>query len=84
MAHVYVLQSETSGKFYIGSAVDLARRLSEHRRQHSPFTRQGGPWKLVYEEQFSQLVQGRRRERQLKSWKSHQAIKKLIQSEKSG
>ena len=84
MAHVYILQSQSSRRFYVGSAVDLPRRLSEHQRHHSPFTRHGGPWELVYHEEFTDLAQARRRERRLKSWKSHREIKKLIESKKSG
>src|SRR5260370_585133 len=43
MPTVYVLQSESSGKFYIGSAQDLPSRLAEHNRSHSPYTRNRGP-----------------------------------------
>jgi predicted GIY-YIG superfamily endonuclease len=31
---LYILQSQTTGNFYIGSAFDLEERLSEHRRGH--------------------------------------------------
>jgi len=45
-AFLYILQSETSGKFYVGSTDDLNRRISEHVRGHTPATRGRGPWKL--------------------------------------
>ena len=32
MACVYILQSEASQRFYIGSTTDLTRRLEEHGR----------------------------------------------------
>ncbi len=32
MAFVYILQSESTGRFYVGSSDDLERRLSEHLR----------------------------------------------------
>ncbi len=84
MAHVYILQSRSNGRFYVGSTTELPRRLSEHQRRHSPFTKHGGPWELAYTEEFPNLEQARKRERQLKSWKSHQALKKLIESQKLG
>src|SRR5216684_5991134 len=46
MAFVYILQSETTGRFYIGSTDDLERRLAEHLRGHSPATRGRGPGNL--------------------------------------
>jgi len=53
VAFVYVLQSRASGRFYIGSTSDLSRRLAEHARRHSPYTRDRGPWELVYQEEYA-------------------------------
>jgi putative endonuclease len=80
MAFVYILQSETTGRFYIGSTDDLERRLSEHLRGHSPATRRRGPWTLVYKEQFDTVVEARRREYKIKQWKSAKLIQALIRS----
>ncbi len=80
MAFVYILQSETTGRFYIGSTDDLERRLAEHLRGHSPATRGHGPWKLVYKEQFDTIVEGRRREYEIKRWKSAKLIQALFRS----
>ncbi len=80
MAFLYILESETTGRFYMGSTDDLERRLSEHLRGHSPATRGRGPWKLVYKEQFESLLEARRRELQIKRWKSAKVIQALIQS----
>jgi putative endonuclease len=68
--HVYVLRSVSTGAFYVGSTSDLPRRLAEHQRRHSPYTRGRGPWELVYREEFADLSVARRREQQIKSWKS--------------
>jgi putative endonuclease len=78
MPAAYILQSESSGKFYIGSAKDLPSRLAERLRGHSPYTRNRGPWVLVYSERHSLLAEARRRERQIKSWKSHRSVQDLI------
>ena len=80
MAFVYILESETTGRFYVGSTDDLERRLSEHLRGHSPATRARGAWKLVYKEQCESLLEARRRELQVKRWKSAKMIQALIQS----
>jgi len=84
VAFVYVLRSRSSGRFYIGSTTDLQRRLAEHARGHSPYTRDRGPWELVYQEEYAELAQARRRERQMKSWKSHRLIQQLIESQAQG
>ena len=80
MPCVYILQSESSGRFYIGSTNDLERRLSEHRRAHSLATRGRGPWKLVHTEEFFSLTEARRRELEIKKWKSAQMIRGLLES----
>ena len=63
MAFVYILQSEATQRFYVGSTGDLSRRLQEHARGHSLATRGRGPWKLVHQEPFASLLEARRRER---------------------
>ena len=78
MGFLYILQSSSSGKFYTGSTDDLDRRFLEHQRGKSPATRGGGPWKLVYWEQFESLLEARRRESEIKKWKSARLIKALI------
>jgi putative endonuclease len=77
-AFLYILQSQTSGKFYVGSTDDLDRRLSEHARNHTPSTRGRGPWTLVHKEEFASLLQSRRREMEIKRWKSARLIRALI------
>jgi putative endonuclease len=78
MASLYVLQSTSSGKFYIGSADDVPKRLAGHQRGQTPYTRGRGPWVLVHQEQYPTLAEAQRRERQLKSWKSHHSIQEMI------
>jgi putative endonuclease len=79
-ASLYILQREPSGKFYVGSTDDLDRRLSEHARGHTPSTRGRGPWKLVHKEEFATLLEARRRELEIKRWKSSKMIQALIRS----
>ena len=82
MAYVYILQSKSTGRFYVGSTSDLERRLAEHHRAHSLATRGRGPWVLVYQEEFPTLREARQRERQIKSWKSAKLIAQLVAQNK--
>jgi putative endonuclease len=78
MASLYILQSDSTGRFYVGSTDDLSRRLTEHGRGHSLATRGRGPWRLVYQESFCTLLEARRRELEIKRWKSAKLIRKLV------
>jgi len=70
MFFTYVLQSEKTGKFYVGSTGDLQSRLEEHNLGKSPYTKGRGPWKLVYNELFETVGQSCKREQEIKSWKN--------------
>ena len=82
MPYIYILQSESSGRYYVGSTNDLERRFSEHLRSHSLATRGRGPWAIVYKEKFPSLLEARRRELQIKRWKSAKLIAELIEAAK--
>jgi putative endonuclease len=83
--YTYILQSESSGQFYIGSTEDLERRVAQHNAPQytgSKTTKRfHGPWKLVYAESFPSRSQAVVRERQLKAWKSKKAIARLIKDQ---
>jgi putative endonuclease len=53
---VYIIQSETNGRFYCGHSSDPQRRLRQHNDpeyQLSKTTKRfKGPWKLVWEQEF--------------------------------
>jgi putative endonuclease len=82
MPSVYILESQASKRFYIGSATNAGLRLSEHHRGQTTSTRGRGPWVMVHCEEFETMTEARRRERQLKSWKSHRSIQELINRER--
>ena len=69
-AWVYVLQG-SSGRHYIGSTVDLERRLEEHRRGHTHTTKRlGTTIEIVASRAFDSLDEARRVERKLKAKKN--------------
>lgn len=83
---VYVLQSESTGRYYIGQGKDLRVRLKKHNNGESRSTKGGRPWRLVYSEDYPTRSEAVRRERYLKSpkgWKELQEIKDRITSERS-
>ncbi|MCF2496131.1 GIY-YIG nuclease family protein [Dyadobacter chenhuakuii] len=45
---VYVLFSDSLGKFYVGQTQDLDSRLRRHNEGRVNFTAKGIPWKLVH------------------------------------
>ena len=48
--YVYILQSESSGRYYVGQTKDLAKRVAYHNANYSLALKNRGPWKLVYSE----------------------------------
>jgi putative endonuclease len=78
MYFVYVLQSETSGRLYIGSTGHLIRRFHEHQRGKTRATRHHGPWFMPYYELVETRSQAVRRERKLKAWKNAARIRALF------
>ena len=66
MYYVYLIKSKKHGKIYTGYTSDLRRRLAEHNRGKSVYTRNGIPWQLVYYEAYASKEDARKRERSLK------------------
>lgn len=78
MYFTYILRSESSGRFYIGSTDHLIRRYDEHQRGKNRATRNRGPWFMPYYEIYATRSEAVRRERQIKSMKSRDYLLALI------
>lgn len=50
MYYTYILFSQTADRYYVGSTDDLERRLEDHKRGKSKYTRQVNDWALKYYE----------------------------------
>ena len=48
MYYCYILQSQTTGKLYIGQTNNLQDRISRHNAGANPATRNKGPWELLF------------------------------------
>ncbi len=79
--YLYILQSETNGHYYIGSAIDPDRRLSQHNANAVAATRGKGPWKRRALVEFSDVDAARKSELFVKRQKSRLVIKKIISGE---
>ncbi|MCR4276828.1 MAG: GIY-YIG nuclease family protein [Candidatus Roizmanbacteria bacterium] len=78
MFFIYIIESTLSGKYYIGCTDNINRRLIDHNKGLSKYTRNKGPWVLKYSEEYGNLSEARKREKQIKSWKKRKYIKKLF------
>ena len=78
MYSAYVLRSVSTGRLYVGSTEDFARRLAEHQRGDARYTRGRGPWEVVLVEEFSTRAEAMRRERDLKSGQGRAWIRQRL------
>ena len=62
---VYVIQSR-EGRFYIGLSDDVVRRVKQHNRGQSRWTKGRGPWKIVWQSEELSLTDARKLENRLK------------------
>jgi putative endonuclease len=74
---VYVLRNPEK-RLYIGYTIDLKRRVCEHQEGKGGWTRDRGPWELVYYETFAGRKEAMRRERNLKRGKANQELRVLV------
>ena len=80
MFYVYVLQSESTKRFYIGFTADLEQRIGQHTSGVTKSTKNRGPWKLVYTGKYDSRAEAMRRERFLKSGQGREQLAALIAS----
>jgi len=67
MYYTYVIQSQKSKRWYTGSTNDLRKRLNQHNKGKSTWTKDSIPWKLIYYEACLNEEDARSREKYLKS-----------------
>ena len=82
MAAVYILQSLRDGRFYIGSSVDLNKRLKHHFGGFTPSTKRMGKMKLVFTQEYATLKEARIIERKMKRLKRRDYIEKIVKDQK--
>ncbi len=69
MYYIYILTNKTNDVMYVGVTNDLKRRLYEHKNELiKGFTKKYHVHKLVYYEEYSEIIDAITREKQLKRW----------------
>ena len=79
MAYVYILEGLKDGRYYIGSALHLEKRIRHHKAGGTPTTRRFGGVNLVFAQEHRTLIEARRIEQKLKRLKRKDYLKKIIQ-----
>ena len=78
MYYVYILKSKVTDKYYVGYTNDLKRRLSEHNSGKTKSLVKHKPLEIIRIEEYPLYLDARKRERQIKKYKSGEAFKKLL------
>ena len=78
MHFVYVLESLTTKKWYIGYTQNIEQRVTAHNEGKNVSTSHGGPWKLIYYEAYLEKMDALGREKFLKSGSGHRFIQKQL------
>jgi putative endonuclease len=83
MYYIYLLESETSGNYYIGYSEDPYRRLIEHNNSpHNTYTSKHRPWHLAAIFECSTIEgEAMKMEKYIKKQKSRNLLEKLIDPE---
>ena len=69
MYFVYILTNRNNTVIYIGVTNDIRRRIMEHmKKEIDGFTKKYNVSKLVYFEEYSDINDAIKREKQLKHW----------------
>ncbi|MDO8466799.1 MAG: GIY-YIG nuclease family protein [bacterium] len=80
MFTIYAIYNKQNKKFYIGQTDDLEQRIKFHNeKMFKGYTsRFDGSWELIYSETVSTRPEALLREKQLKSFRGREFIKKQI------
>jgi putative endonuclease len=82
MTIVYVLRSIRHGRRYVGlTERAVETRLKEHNSGVTPWTRENGPFELVYSEVYGDHELAKRRERFFKSGKGRRVLENLLKKD---
>lgn len=77
MPFVYILENEKGG-FYIGSTINLEKRMKQHLNGYTLTTKRMKAYKLVFSQEYKILKDARRVEFKLKELKRHDYIARIV------
>jgi putative endonuclease len=76
--YVYILQSETTGRYYVGQTEHLEERVRYHQSNYSKANKNRGPWKLRHFEAYPTRGEAMKRENYIKRQKDRRFIEGLL------
>jgi len=82
MFFVYVIQNPHK-RLYVGYTADLDHRIRTHQTNQGGWTRNRGPWKLVYYEMFTNRTEALRREKNLKVGPANQRLRSRVDKKRT-
>ena len=74
MFYTYILKSKKNDKLYTGYTSDLRKRFKEHTDGKSTYTKNNGPYDLIYYEACLEKDDAKNRETYLKSGRGKRYI----------
>ena len=80
MFYTYILKSEKNGRFYTGYTSDLRKRLIQHNKGQSYYTKRDTPYLLVYYEACLNEDDARSREVYLKTGMGKRFVKNRLKN----
>ncbi|TQD39752.1 GIY-YIG nuclease family protein [Haloflavibacter putidus] len=82
-SYVYILTNKVKGTLYVGVTGNIERRIFEHKNKLiEGFTKKYNLKKLVFYQEFSQIGEALKREKQLKNWKRQWKIELIEEKNK--
>jgi len=75
---VYVIKNSQS-KLYKGITTNLEKRIRYHNSNFGEWTKNKGPWNLVYKERFTNKTEALKREKFFKTGKGREFLKKIVE-----
>jgi putative endonuclease len=78
MYYVYVLRINKSGRYYIGQTQNLSKRLEKHARGETKSIKNREEFEVIYIEKHPSRADAMKREKEIKSYKSGEAFKRLV------
>ncbi|WP_093024994.1 GIY-YIG nuclease family protein [Pustulibacterium marinum] len=69
-SYIYILTNKNKTTLYIGVTSNLKHRIDQHNKKRGAiFTTKYNLTELIYVEEFNEIEQAIRREKQLKNWR---------------
>jgi len=70
MYYTYIIESISRGSLYIGQTNNISDRINRHNTNQNKYTKNKGPWKLIFYKEFNTRSEAVKLELKLKSIKN--------------